>query len=525
MRKFLIAATNSGCGKTTITIGLLRALQRKGLRVQPFKCGPDYIDTQYHRIAAGVESVNLDTWFAEPAHLREVFHHYGQEADVCVVEGVMGAYDGYDRWHGSSAEIAEILNIPMILIVNAKSMAYSVAPILYGFKKFNEIIRGEKIRENIRGENIRGENIRGERIVLSASDQEQGIGSGKQEQSIGSSEQEQGIGSGKQEQGIGSSDQEQGTVASDLAENYSLTSNNLTSNLLNTHTLSGVIFNNVGSERHARLLREACEDVGVACFGMIPRLPNLMIPSRHLGLTLENQQMIETLVENAADAVSQYVDVEGIFREEIIRGEKIRGENILSINISIAHDEAFNFTYRENIDRLRTLGKVTFFSPLRDKRIPEGTELLYLPGGYPEFFLKELSANKEMRASVHDYIEKGGKTLAECGGMMYLCKQIIDPEGVTFPMCGILKQEATLQDMHLHLGYREMMLNGLTWRGHEFHYSEVRGEGAGVRGHENAKVCDATGHPTETPFYIYKNLRASYLHLYWGDRNILSLFE
>ena len=136
MRKFLIAATNSGCGKTTVTIGLLRALQRKGLRVQPFKCGPDYIDTQYHRIAAGVESVNLDTWFAEPAHLREVFHHYGQEADVCVVEGVMGAYDGYDRWHGSSAEIAEILNIPMILIVNAKSMAYSVAPILYGFKSY-----------------------------------------------------------------------------------------------------------------------------------------------------------------------------------------------------------------------------------------------------------------------------------------------------------------------------------------------------------------------------------------------------
>ena len=293
-----------------------------------------------------------------------------------------------------------------------------------------------------------------------------------------------------------------------------------------------MIFNNVGSERHARLLREACEDVGVACFGMIPRLPNLTIPSRHLGLTLENQQMIETLVENAADAVSQYVDVEGIAPSSRLLPPSSLPQTPSSFLpppsscLSIAHDEAFNFTYRENIDKLKTLGEVTFFSPLRDKRIPEGTELLYLPGGYPEFFLKELSANKEMRASVHDYIEKGGKTLAECGGMMYLCEQIIDPEGVAFPMCGILKQEATLQDMHLHLGYREMMLNGQTWRGHEFHYSEVRGcEGAGARGHENAKVCDATGQPTETPFYIYKNLRASYLHLYWGDRNILSLFE
>jgi cobyrinic acid a,c-diamide synthase len=476
MRKFLIAATNSGCGKTTITIGLLRALQQKGLRVQPFKCGPDYIDTQYHRIAAGVESVNLDTWFASPEHLRNVFHHYGDEADVCVVEGVMGAYDGYDHDHGSSAEIAQILDIPMILIVNAKSMAYSVAPVLYGFKHF----RG--------------------------------------------------------------------------------------------NMLAGVIFNNVGSERHVRLLRDACEDVGVKCFGMIPRLSDLTIPSRHLGLSLENEQMIQTLVEKAANAVNRYVDVEAIVGgETFFRGERreereernvlsaseqvkgfvtseqdtrigsgvlaeeyslfslpspLSSKSLSSKTISIACDEAFNFTYRENIDALRMCGKVTFFSPLRDKRIPEGTDFLYLPGGYPEFFLKELTANAEMRQSVHDYIEGNGKTLAECGGMMYLCKQIIDAEGIAHPMCGILKQEATLQDMHLHLGYREMMLNGQTWRGHEFHYSEVRGcEGAGARGHENANVCDAAGRPTETPFYIYKNLRASYLHLYWGNRNILSLFE
>ena len=96
----LIAATNSGCGKTTITMGLLRSLKRRQLNVQPFKCGPDYIDTQYHRIASGCESVNLDTWFASERHIKQVFEHYGQQADVCVVEGVMGLYDGYCRWHG-----------------------------------------------------------------------------------------------------------------------------------------------------------------------------------------------------------------------------------------------------------------------------------------------------------------------------------------------------------------------------------------------------------------------------------------
>ncbi|MBQ2199920.1 MAG: AAA family ATPase, partial [Bacteroidaceae bacterium] len=127
-----MAATNSGCGKTTLTIGILRALQRKGIAVQPFKCGPDYIDTQYHRMASGVESVNLDARFTTAEHLREVFSRYSQ--DVNVVEGVMGLFDGYDRHHGSSAEIASILGIPVIIIINARSMAYSAAAIIHGFK-------------------------------------------------------------------------------------------------------------------------------------------------------------------------------------------------------------------------------------------------------------------------------------------------------------------------------------------------------------------------------------------------------
>lgn len=136
MQKILIAATNSNCGKTTFTMGLLRALKRKGIKVQPYKCGPDYIDPMFHKQACGVESVNLDTVMASKEHVKEIFSHYGEDADFCVVEGVMGLYDGRDRWHGSSAEIAMLLDLPVILLVNAKSMAYSVAPLLYGFKNF-----------------------------------------------------------------------------------------------------------------------------------------------------------------------------------------------------------------------------------------------------------------------------------------------------------------------------------------------------------------------------------------------------
>ena len=117
MIRILVGAATSGSGKTTFTMGLLRALTRRGLRVQPFKCGPDYIDTQFHSIAAGAESVNLDTWMASAEHVREVFAHYSDGADAAVIEGVMGLYDGYNRWKGSSAEIAALLDIPIILII------------------------------------------------------------------------------------------------------------------------------------------------------------------------------------------------------------------------------------------------------------------------------------------------------------------------------------------------------------------------------------------------------------------------
>lgn len=141
MIQLLIGAATSGSGKTTFTMGLLRALSRRGLIVQPFKCGPDYIDTQFHSIAAGRESVNLDTWMASPDHIREVFARYSADADVAVIEGVMGLFDGYDRMRGSSAEIAALLDVPVILVVNARSTAYSVAALLHGMKTFRPDVK------------------------------------------------------------------------------------------------------------------------------------------------------------------------------------------------------------------------------------------------------------------------------------------------------------------------------------------------------------------------------------------------
>ena len=136
IKSFLIGAATSNSGKTTLSVGLMRALTNHGLKVQPFKCGPDYIDTMFHKMATGRDSVNLDTFMSSPDHIRHLFDHYSEDADIRIVEGVMGLFDGHNKWEGSSAEIAMLLDIPVILVVNSKSVAYSVAPLIHGFKSF-----------------------------------------------------------------------------------------------------------------------------------------------------------------------------------------------------------------------------------------------------------------------------------------------------------------------------------------------------------------------------------------------------
>ena len=140
-KAFLIAAPASGSGKTTIARGMMAMLALKGYHVQPFKCGPDYIDTKFHEAVCGHPSINLDTFMTTPDHVRELFAHYGADADFCIVEGMMGLFDGYDRDCGSSAEIARILDIPVVLVVDAKSAAYSTAALLQGFLNFRKDVR------------------------------------------------------------------------------------------------------------------------------------------------------------------------------------------------------------------------------------------------------------------------------------------------------------------------------------------------------------------------------------------------
>ena len=454
--QFLIAAPTSGSGKTTVSRGLMALFVKKGLKVQPFKCGPDYIDTKYHEVVCGRPSINLDTFMASQEHVSSLYARYSADADVAVVEGMMGMYDGYDRDRGSSAEVARLLGIPVVLVVDAKSAAYSMAPLLSGFINFRPDIR-----------------------------------------------------------------------------------------------IAGVIFNRVGSLRHYRMLQEVCEDLNVTCLGYLPKQKELEQESRHLGLDFSRSKETEGL-DMLAGLLEEHVDWELLLSTtgRPLPTAAVEEKPVLSepgkLHISVArNEESFSFLYAEHLDILRRMGTVTFFNPEQDRAIPQETDLLYLPGGYPENRLEELAGARLARESIRSYIEAGGMTLAECGGMIYLSQSVLsdgDTDGGSAGSCvgnignemvGVLPFSITNERKRrkLTLGYRQFNYNGWRLKGHEFHYTQFAvPEADGKEGGacslppSIAQVYNAKGGKVTTPVFRYKNLIASYTHLYWGEVDVMALF-
>lgn len=454
--QFLIAAPTSGSGKTTVSRGLMALFVKKGLKVQPFKCGPDYIDTKYHEAVCGRPSINLDTFMASPEHVGGLYARYSADADVAVVEGMMGMYDGYDRDRGSSAEVARLLGIPVVLVVDAKSAAYSMAPLLSGFINFRPDIR-----------------------------------------------------------------------------------------------IAGVIFNRVGSPRHYRMLQEVCEDLNVTCLGYLPKQKELEQESRHLGLDFSRSKETEGL-DMLVGLLEEHVDWELLLSTTglPLPAAAVKEKPVLSepgkLHVSVArNEESFSFLYAEHLDILRRMGTVTFFNPEQDRAIPQETDLLYLPGGYPENRLEELAGARLARESIRSYIEAGGRTLAECGGMIYLSQSVLsdgDTDGGSAGSCvgnignemvGVLPFSITNERKRrkLTLGYRRFDYNGWRLKGHEFHYTqfavpETDGKEGGACSLplSIAQVYNAKGGKVTTPVFRYKNLIASYTHLYWGEVDVMALF-
>ncbi|MBR6978845.1 MAG: cobyrinate a,c-diamide synthase [Prevotella sp.] len=451
---FMIAAPSSGSGKTTIARGLMSLFVSKGKKVQPFKCGPDYIDTKFHELVCCRPSINLDTFMASPQHVQGLFAHYGKDADMCVVEGMMGLFDGYDRDLGSSSEIARTLGLPVVLVVDAKRSAYSLAALLTGFVHFREDVH-----------------------------------------------------------------------------------------------VCGVIFNRVGSERHERMLRQVCDDIGLECFGFLPNHRDLEQGSRYLGLDFSEMPEAHTLVSLLEEHVNWKRLLELGAPTSILQSEESACRNapgpkvqsqtspeavgaglvparkpkvqsqtspevvgaglVPARKLVVArNEESFSFIYQETLDAFQN---VAFFDPETEVPSLDDSDLLYLPGGYPEKHLDALTKNVAAREAIRLFAERGGRVFAECGGMMYLCKSILDDTG-EYPMCGVLPYVITArkEDRKLSLGYRRFTLDGTEHRGHEFHYTRFLGETP----KSITQVYNAKGEPVDTPVFRHKNVIASYTHLY-----------
>lgn len=415
--------------------GLIGALRRVGHRVTPFKVGPDYIDPGYHGLAAGLPGRNLDPVLVGRDRIAPLYRHGSRGGDIAVVEGVMGLFDGrIDEQsadpvaEGSTAQVAHLLGLPVILVVDARGHSQSLAALLHGFATFDSGVR-----------------------------------------------------------------------------------------------LGGVVLNRVGSARHEQVLRAACDRVGLPVLGALPRLAELEVPSRHLGLipAVEHGVAAVRAVEAMTELAARHIDLPAVAAlaaapqsgplwdadSEVAVGEAVPdGPPPL---IAVAGGPAFTFGYAEHRELLTAAGaRVVVVDPLHDT-LPADTAGLVLPGGFPEEHADALAANTALRAAVAEQARQGLPVHAECAGLLYLTRSL---DGR--PMAGVLDASAEFGP-RLTLGYREAvaLADSVLWRagervyGHEFHRTRLSEPGT----HPAAWGWRSDGGQVREGALAH-NVHASYLH-------------
>jgi cobyrinic acid a,c-diamide synthase len=437
----VIAGTHSGVGKTTVSLGLMAALRRRGLRVAPFKVGPDFIDPGHHALAAGCASRNLDGWMLSREYNLAAFRGAAAGADVAVVEGVMGLFDGAsgDSETGSTAEMAKWLDLPVLLVVDASGMGRSAAALVQGFARFDPAVRW-----------------------------------------------------------------------------------------------AGVLFNNLGSPGHLAYLKDALgSNKEIPMLGGLVRDEAVALPERHLGLvTTEDHPLPADFLNRLADRLEAGVDLSRLLadlhRIEISasRQTPTLKAGAAPVRIGVAQDPAFCFYYPDNLELLAAAGaELVFFSPLSAAALPRRLDGIYFGGGYPELHAERLAANEGLRREIRARSREGMPIHAECGGFMYLCRELRLSDGRGYPMCGCFPFGTAMHPRLRRLGYRKARLTadtllgpaGAVLRGHEFHYSDLQAGGAGEAQTVYA-VSDRAGKEGPGEGYRVHNTLGSYLHLHWGSR-------
>lgn len=441
MKTILISGDRSGAGKTSITVALAALLSRT-YRVQCFKVGMDYIDPSYLSAVTGRHCLNLDSFVLNSEEIKEIFSHACStaQAEIAIIEGVRGLFEGAESISdiGSTASIAKLLKVPVILVIDARSITRSAAAILKGFSTFDPDI-----------------------------------------------------------------------------------------------TISGVILNNVKGEGHIRKATEAINHYcGIPVVGVVPRLDNPPLKMRHLGLVpfLEGSpdrdflSQITTMIET----VSSQIDINALLaladdRENPpYQGSIFNKPETTDIKIGVALDGAFNFYYADIFSILESQGaEIIPFSPVRDS-LPD-VDGIIIGGGYPEYFGKELENNTRMREEIKAAAERGMPIYGECGGLMYLCETIRFTQdwnglsaGDEFQMAGVFPGYSTIPSKRvvryvIGESSSQTPFGSHAFRGHEFHYSDVRLPVNVSYGYELERGVGIEGFRDGV---YYKNTLGSYTHLH-----------
>jgi cobyrinic acid a,c-diamide synthase len=413
-----------------VTAGLLRAFHQQGLVVAPFKTGPDYLDPMLHRAASGRISWNLDGFFQDDPGLRETFARGSASADLALVEGVMGLFDGSDpvSFQGSGADLARRLGLPVVLVVDGGGMGGSVAATVLGHARLWPELE-----------------------------------------------------------------------------------------------LAGVILNRLGSLRHFELQRAAIEvHTSVPVLGWIPNRKDWCLPERHLGIHQPHEVPgLDQALDHLAAGLAETVDLAGIraLARPVLQLPRVEAGGSGDLPVALGRDEAFAFTYADTLDRMERLGvRWVPFSPLRE-RLPERVAGLYLPGGYPELHAAAFAANTQFHADLRAAHAAGLPIFAECGGYMALGETLVDMEGRTHAMAGVIPGRFRMTERLQSFGYKRLRLlrdgllgtSGSKGLAHEFHHSVREGDLPCAAWHvENLR---GEGGPEG---YAAGNLLAGYTHLHFG---------
>ncbi|MDO4476234.1 MAG: cobyrinate a,c-diamide synthase [Lachnospiraceae bacterium] len=475
--RILLAAPRSGSGKTLITTALIRAMQRRGLRVSAFKTGPDYIDPMFHRQVLKVPSDNLDLFFAGEEGVRDIFARNASD-ELSVIEGVMGLYDGMGgiREEGSAYHLACALKAPVLLIVDARGMARSVLAEIAGFLSMDHEHRIAGILCN----RLPAMLVPEIRRYVEEQFHIPMLGTMPSDSSLHLESRYLGL-------------KLPGEVA-DLEAMLDRAAQQLESSC----DLDRLLEIARSAEEISRDAEEIQEEVAEGDWGK-----NEPVCAAVDGVEADTKKS-ETLSVDAENSAS---DEHGTGRGN--REDRSR------VRIAVARDDAFCFYYAENLRLLERLGaELVEFSPLSDARLPENIQGLILGGGYPEQYARALSENTSMRESIRQALEQQLPSLAECGGFMYLHETITDRDGKSWPMVGAVQGDCHDTGRLVRFGYITLtektpafMDEGESIRAHEFHYfdSDNNGNACVAKKPVGTRSWE-TSHVSEYSFWGYPHL-------------------